>query len=102
MGEKQGQGIVLHHLVVSCRAFGRGVETAVLKSLIEGSETLQWIEGPFQKTDKNEPTLRFLKGFVTDPAKTPWRISREVLLKAGKELLEQTQMRIHVPHGALS
>jgi len=79
----------VRQLVVSCRAFGRGVETIVLGGLLERS-SVEWLCGPFRRTGKNEPAERFLVRLGCDVSADGWRVNRAVVLDASRAVLEQT------------
>lgn len=56
-----GRSIRLRQLVLSCRAFGRGVELVVLSELARRT-ACEWVRIPLRDTGKNEPARRFVQG----------------------------------------
>lgn len=60
--------IVLDSFMLSCRVLGRGVEHELLKSVGEAAvaKGIESIQINFQKSDKNQPALNFLKSVFED------------------------------------
>lgn len=82
--------VYVREFVLSCRAFGRGVETIVLGDLLERSAA-EWLHGPFRRTGRNEPAERFLTGLGCNVSSdVGWRVSREMVSDASRSVLEQT------------
>lgn len=82
--------VALQQCVLSCRAFGRGIETLMLGCLLQ-QEGWEWVCGPFLRTGKNEPAERFLRGLgCTLSSDGPWRISRQVVETASARVMEET------------
>lgn len=86
----------LRQFVLSCRAFGRGVE-AVLAAQLARRGTWDWLSGPFLRTSKNEPAARFLAwlGCVPSPDGR-WRVHREAIQELGERVLLETGAKVVV------
>ena len=88
--------VEIRQCVVSCRAFGRGVETLLLGHLLQ-HETWQWLRGLWVETGKNEPARRFLRDLGCEvSAGEPWRVSRSALERAVRQVLDETQAVVTV------
>lgn len=86
--------ILIRQFVLSCRAFGRGVETILLGSVIEQTG-LKCLAGLFKDTGKNEPAGRFLAGLGR--AMMPdgsWRVEGAVVEDAYREILTESGMSV--------
>lgn len=80
---------------LSCRAFGRGVETLLLAQLGELGPW-EWICGPFRETGRNEPLRRFLIQQGADLSLPTWRISRKRIKEAADAVVSQTGAQLAV------
>ena len=80
--------------VLSCRSFGRGVETVILGELVKQCSA-EWLQGRFKRTKKNEPAQRFLAGLGCDViSNNQWRLKSEAVEIAASQILEQTGMKV--------
>ena len=89
----------LQEFVLSCRAFGRGVEAAALEYLCR-SAGVACVSGRFIDTGKNAPAARFLRSLKcewTDGGR--WRLTRPVIEASAKDVLDETGMRVHASNG---
>ena len=99
VGARDGDGLRIRQLVLSCRAFGRRVEVLALAELLRQSSSC-WISGPFKSTGKNEPARRFLKELGCDvPINGYWRVDGERLLAAARTAAEQSQATVAMKEG---
>lgn len=90
----EGTTVYVRQFVLSCRAFGRGVENIVLGCLVKQGPT-EWVRGAFKRTGRNEPAEQFLAGLGCDVGSgVGWRVSREILLSASQAVLKQTNARV--------
>jgi len=112
-GDRERQDILrLRQCVLSCRAFGRGVETLLLGALCRDPEWT-WLCGPFTSTGRNEPARRFLVQLgVEFVAGDEWQVSRQrieadvarVLKDTAAEVLDEARpdvVRASSPAGVL-
>jgi FkbH-like protein len=89
-----GEGGLIRQFVLSCRAFGRGVEAVVL------AETLRelnqpWLEGPFKDTGKNEPARRFFMELgCPGLPEGRWHVEAEAALRTARGVLEQSRATV--------
>jgi predicted enzyme involved in methoxymalonyl-ACP biosynthesis len=60
--------IIIDSFMLSCRILGRGVEHKLLKSVGEAAvaKGIESVQINFQKSDKNQPALNFLKSVFED------------------------------------
>jgi len=91
-GQTREDGMVsVRQFVLSCRAFGRGVEAIMLGELMSWSGG-KWIRGQFRATGRNEPARRFLAGLdCAVTADGEWCIDRATALKACQTVLDQAK-----------
>lgn len=90
VGVRQGDGLEVHQFVLSCRAFGRGVEDIVLGNLIQQA-SCDWITGSFLDSGKNEPARLFLAKYAAAPMTNGrWRFSRLTIQEAAARVLAET------------
>lgn len=96
-GAMRGDSAVsLRQFVLSCRAFGRGVE-AVLAAQLARHGTWDWLSGPFLRTSKNEPAARFLAWLGCTPSPDgQWRVHRETVRQLGERVLHETGAKVVV------
>lgn len=98
-GRLEGGEASVRQFVLSCRAFGRGVEILVLGELARSCGGA--VRGPFRDTGKNEPARRFLAGFGRNPAAGDgWRVEREAAVSAAARAAEESGAVVAVPGGA--
>ncbi|MDP3722276.1 MAG: HAD-IIIC family phosphatase, partial [Candidatus Omnitrophota bacterium] len=94
-GRKQDETLVrLKQLVVSCRAFGRGVELVILGELLHWG-AWDWLQGPYVDTGKNVPARRFLAslGCQMEPG-GEWQVSRRAVEEALTKVLLETEASV--------
>jgi FkbH-like protein len=94
MGHLEERAAHLRQFVLSCRAFGRGVETIVLAEIARQSGC-EWLSGPFFDTGRNEPAKRFLASLDcrVEPG-DEWRISSQQALKAGENFVREANVAV--------
>jgi FkbH-like protein len=88
-GSVEGQAIRLRQFVLSCRAFGRGVEATVLGELVNHYGSRQ-VRGPLVSTGKNEPARRFVAAFGADADAAEWTVEGAAAMKAWRDVVDQT------------
>ena len=99
VGVRDGDGLRICQLVLSCRAFGRRVEILSLAELLNRSSS-RWISGPFKSTGKNEPTRMFLTELGCDlAAGEDWRIDAVRLSAAAQTAADQSQALVATKEG---
>ncbi|MBI2362218.1 MAG: HAD-IIIC family phosphatase [Elusimicrobia bacterium] len=98
VGTAGPRGVRLLQFVLSCRAFGRCVESLVLGELARAFPGP--LCGPFLDTGKNEPARRFLSalGCRLGPDGS-WRLEREAALAAGARAAEESGAVLLAPAG---
>ncbi len=90
-GKKNGKTLEIKHLILSCRAFGRGVEALLLGALVR-SLGADAVTGFYKDTGKNEPIRRFLTELgATMTAEGKWTLPKNVVLTASDTILKRTQ-----------
>ena len=91
--------LTLRQMVLSCRAFGRGVEETILMHLAE-SHSSPAVKGPYKDTGKNEPVRRFLErmGYKPEGVGT-WTLMRPVIEAAAHTFREQSGARVGADSG---
>lgn len=96
-GSQHGETTMrLKQFVLSCRAFGRGVETLVLGELLRDGPW-EWLCGPFERTGKNEPTERLLAQWGCQvPGRGEWRVDRRTIEDQAAKILGETGAIISV------
>lgn len=99
-GSREDGALRVRHGVMSCRAFGRGVEWVCLGALAELGPWEQLI-GPVRSTEKNEPALRFLAelGWAAEQG-GDWRASRAAVLAKAARVREAAGITVRVRAGA--
>lgn len=89
----------LQEFVLSCRAFGRGVEAAALEYLCR-STGVECVSGRFVDTGRNAPAAKFLRELKCEwTGDGRWRLTRPAIEAAAKEVLDDTGMRVRSSHG---
>ena len=82
----------IKQMVLSCRAFGRGVEHVLLHCLVQ-CLGLNRMVGRFVDTGRNFPALDFLKSIGCDwNAGVEWSISGERVIEEGEQKIVETGM----------
>ncbi len=95
-GRRDGTVIRLRQFVLSCRAFGRGVEVLVLGILLRDPQW-QTLVGPFMGTGRNEPAERFLHRLGVEHAPDGnWKIGRDAIDIAVALAAEETAAQVLV------
>lgn len=94
-GHASEEAIVhVRQFVVSCRAFGRGVEAIVLGVLAAHYNAVA-IQGPLRLTGKNEPARKFLAALGCDAdAPGEWRVTSDTAARLYRRVLAQTQATV--------
>ena len=89
----------LQQIVMSCRAFGRGVETVALGWLCRWAD-VGCVSGRFVDTGKNAPAAKFLRDLKCEwTGDGRWRLTRPAIEASAKEVLDDTEMRVRSSHG---
>jgi FkbH-like protein len=89
----------LQQIVMSCRAFGRGVEAVALGWLCRWAD-VGCVSGRFVDTGKNAPTAKFLRDLKCEwTGDGNWRLTRPVIEAWAKGVLDDTGMRVRSSHG---
>jgi FkbH-like protein len=89
-----GRSVCLRQLVLSCRAFGRGVEFVVLSELARQTGCM-WVRIPLRDTGRNEPAKRFIQGLgCRVESDGHWLISGREVVAAGETLILQTNLGV--------
>jgi FkbH-like protein len=84
----------LQQMVLSCRAFGRGVETVALGWLCRWAD-VGCLSGRLVDTGKNAPAAKFLRDLPCDwTGDGAWRLTRRVLEAAADKVLGDTGMLV--------
>jgi len=98
-GRADGEGLYVRQLVLSCRAFGRCVETLVLGALAARSSG-PWLRGPFKNTEKNAPASRFLASLgCAAPAQGEWRVDLKTAAETARRAAEESQAAVIMQGG---
>lgn len=95
VGHSQDHSILIRQFVLSCRAFGRGVEVMMLNHVLANTKHDDWICGPFKDTGKNEPLKLFLEkmGACTlGSAESEWKLSRETICNKAHIFMEHSHI----------
>lgn len=80
----------LEQFVLSCRAFGRGVESLVLGELLNLHGATS-VSGAFRKTGKNDPARNFLSSVGCDLSNDgEWLLSEEAIRRHAELVYQQT------------
>ena len=81
----------IRQFVLSCRAFGRGIETIMLGELLS-HYVHSMAGGAFKSTGKNEPAVKFLAALTGAVVMDgEWRVGRAAVLQAHRDVLDQTK-----------
>jgi predicted enzyme involved in methoxymalonyl-ACP biosynthesis len=89
----------LQEFVLSCRAFGRGVESAALDYLCR-STGVACVSGRFVDTGKNAPAAKFLRSLHGDWTNSGrWRLTRSVIEASANNVFDETGMRVQSSDG---
>ena len=92
-GSSNGTALVVRHFVVSCRAFGRCVETVLLGELAKDARP--WLKGPFKRNGKNEPAERFLiRMGAAGLENGEWKLESAKIREALAQALSQTAAEV--------
>lgn len=83
--------LFIRQFVLSCRAFGRGVESAVLRELVEWLPAVQ-VCGTFRDTGKNAPARRFLASLGCAPGSgSEWQLAGDSIRAHAESVLVQSR-----------
>lgn len=94
------RAVYIEQFVLSCRAFGRGVEWLVLGDLLHRSGW-RWLQGPFTSTGKNVPAANFLRDVGCRLDETgQWQVSREAIEAFAVRVREATGATVSIAQTA--
>ena len=89
----------LQQIVLSCRAFGRGVEAVALDWLCRWAD-VGCVSGRFVDTGKNAPAAKFLRDLKCEwTGDGSWRLTRPLIEVSAKAVLDDTGMRVRSSDG---
>jgi len=90
LGNRQGDDLRLETWVMSCRAFGRRIEHACLKSLLDrfAAET---VTCRFKSTPRNAPLREFLESILQEDPREGLTIAREQFAACCPPLYQEVQ-----------
>jgi FkbH-like protein len=91
-GELRNRGAVLHSWVMSCRAFSRFIEFAMLREMMRQFE-LDWLDLDYRETERNEPVRNFLQS-IGNGMGTQVRIERTAFEAACPQMHHRIEKEI--------
>jgi FkbH-like protein len=92
----QNRELFIKNLVLSCRAFGRGVESMLLGELT-GLRGAAWIRGPFRDTGRNVPARRFLEDLGCDAnSGGEWMVSGDAMRMHAESVCQLTRATVRL------
>lgn len=97
--DSSSRTVFVRQFVLSCRAFGRGVEMLVLGELLKDA-VWDWVCGPFKGTNRNEPARMFLGMLGCEMRDLDqWKVSTTTLEQAAGKVLQETGAKVTVVAG---
>lgn len=95
---RENQTLWIRQFVLSCRAFGRGVEMVMLDDLLHQNDGWHRLMGSFTPTQKNTPAKKFLDHIGALACADGWELSRRAVEGVVDKIIQEANIRVISAH----